>query len=778
MKVLILTALELEYSEVRKYLTNLTEVVNGDGTIYEIGKFPKIKMDFDIVLGQTGMGNELAAIETERAIKAFKPVIVFLIGIAGGIKDVKLGDVVVGNKIYSYEAGKADLTFLSRPDLGKLPYFIAQRIKAECRTKAWKEILNDNFDFNVLLGNICAGEKVVTSSKSALFKFIKEIYNDATAVELEGSGFIKAIYCNNNINSIVIRGISDLIDNKSDSDIKGYQTIAMENACRFGFYILEKLIVDKNLKESNQVELNYTLNFEANFNIDDKPKIDDLLNKIIKLTGDHSIKIEQVRFGSILLTLNGSIKGYEKLFELFHSDKLSNELLTLNGSIEGYEKLFELFNSDKLSNELGVNFKEIYLDNISTKSNSYPVWDAFIKASNAFEFEILNILLAKEITSSNNLCMSSNRETLSVLLEAQNKESLLQLIKLVKSKLEFKIEIRDSGIFSKKDFSNTLEHQGTRKRLIGTLKEKDSIIFKPEPIKEFATLDIESIDINSYIQEIFSKNGPDLEDYQFFYELVNQVKAEDVDSFRQKIASILNPDSLFGFCYTKPFGYSGDFFIIEKIYQHYLSKDERYRKWDKFFHSHGMVAALRNRISVAIKVFEKLNKKALGLRKDVLILGSGPGIETFEFFKQNPNNSLIFEMLDLDIRAIKYAKSKNRKYLNAISFHNANVIRFSPDKKFDLIWSAEFFDYFKSKHFMYLIQRYYEYLKDDGEMIIGNFNVENPSRRSLEIMCDLYFYHRSADELKQFAILSGIEESKIDVIQEPSGINLFLRVKK
>ena len=43
-------------------------------------------------------------------------------------------------------------------------------------------------------------------------------------------------------------------------------------------------------------------------------------------------------------------------------------------------------------------------------------------------------------------------------------------------------------------------------------------------------------------------------------------------------------------------------------------------------------------------------------------------------------------MLDLDKRAISYAKNKNRKYLNAMTFHNANVIRFTPDKKFDLIF--------------------------------------------------------------------------------------------
>jgi extracellular factor (EF) 3-hydroxypalmitic acid methyl ester biosynthesis protein len=291
-------------------------------------------------------------------------------------------------------------------------------------------------------------------------------------------------------------------------------------------------------------------------------------------------------------------------------------------------------------------------------------------------------------------------------------------------------------------------------------------------------MNIESIDLDAYIKGIFLKNGPDEEDYLEFFGLVDQVKAEDIDSFRRKIAPILNPNSLFGFSYTKPFGYSGDFFIIEKIYQHYVNPDEKYRKWDIFLHSAPAVIAVVNRKTLAIEIFEKLNAKSMGLQQDVMILGSGPVTETFEFFEKNTDNSLVFDLLDMDKRAITYAKSKNRKYLSKMTFHNRNVIRFTPEKKYDLIWSAGLFDYFKGKHFVFLLKKYYEYLKEDGELIIGNFNRENPSRRAMEILGDWFLYHRSPDELKQFAIQAGVEESKIDVFQEPLGVNLFLRVKK
>jgi len=58
----------------------------------------------------------------------------------------------------------------------------------------------------------------------------------------------------------------------------------------------------------------------------------------------------------------------------------------------------------------------------------------------------------------------------------------------------------------------------------------------------------------------------------------------------------------------------------------------------------------------------------MGLKQNVMILGSGPVSETHEFFEKNPDSPLEFDMLDLDKRAIAYAKTKNKKYLSSISF--------------------------------------------------------------------------------------------------------------
>src|SRR2546423_8303593 len=89
----ILTALPVEFRAVRAHLTNVQEETHPEGTIYKQGAFGGGERTWKIGLAQIGAGNPGAAFEIERAIAHFQPSVVLFIGVAGGLKDVKLGDV-------------------------------------------------------------------------------------------------------------------------------------------------------------------------------------------------------------------------------------------------------------------------------------------------------------------------------------------------------------------------------------------------------------------------------------------------------------------------------------------------------------------------------------------------------------------------------------------------------------------------------------------------------------------------------------------------------------
>lgn len=241
------TALPVEYMSARAHLRNLKEVRHDSGTIYEVGEFTGRSGGWQVALLQTGQGNPRAALEVERAITFFEPSHVFFLGIAGGLKDVRLGDVVAVTKAYGYEYGKADEEFKPRAEFGESTYAMIQEATFVARREGWlsRVRLSDPSDMfgerpRAFVGPIVAGEKLIASTSSSAYRFFKEHFSDALAVEMESYGFFRAVHANHNVQALVVRGISDMIDRKAEADGAGSQERASAHAAAFMFEVLAR----------------------------------------------------------------------------------------------------------------------------------------------------------------------------------------------------------------------------------------------------------------------------------------------------------------------------------------------------------------------------------------------------------------------------------------------------------------------------------------------------------------------------------------------------------
>ncbi|HKV59113.1 MAG TPA: hypothetical protein VJO32_12565, partial [Ktedonobacteraceae bacterium] len=247
-RAVILTAIELEFMAVREHL-NLDGIHEEEyhGSIYDRGNFAAHGRTWDVLIGQVGAGNSASAAAVERAVTYFDPEVILFVGVAGGVKDAQIGDVVAVTKAYGYESGKIhDTGFLVRPEVGMSSFRLVERAKAEARKKTWVQRIPGYAQISLpapraFVGPIAAGEKVIASTSNDLFQFLQKNYNDTLAVEMEGRGFLEAARANEHVQALIIRGISDLIDNKSKYDAQGSQEQAANHAAAFAFEVLAQL---------------------------------------------------------------------------------------------------------------------------------------------------------------------------------------------------------------------------------------------------------------------------------------------------------------------------------------------------------------------------------------------------------------------------------------------------------------------------------------------------------------------------------------------------------
>jgi nucleoside phosphorylase len=178
-------------------------------------------------------------------LSLFKPDFAFFVGIAGGLRDdLKLGDVVAASKVYGYESGKSGASFQPRPEAPPVSHEAEQRANAVVRDKTWqKRITPTPLTFpDAIVRPIAAGEKVLVSESSEDLKRVRATYTDAHAVAMEDHGFATAVRAHQSVCFAVVRGISDLIENKHEADRSGSHEIAARSAAAFAFEMLAGLL--------------------------------------------------------------------------------------------------------------------------------------------------------------------------------------------------------------------------------------------------------------------------------------------------------------------------------------------------------------------------------------------------------------------------------------------------------------------------------------------------------------------------------------------------------
>ncbi|MBC7530842.1 MAG: class I SAM-dependent methyltransferase [Oligoflexus sp.] len=258
--------------------------------------------------------------------------------------------------------------------------------------------------------------------------------------------------------------------------------------------------------------------------------------------------------------------------------------------------------------------------------------------------------------------------------------------------------------------------------------------------------------------------------------------------FRDELADYIFSAPFVARAFKKPFGYAGDFELMNHIYN---NEPIGTNLFGKCLHRAMLEApasvAVRNRAHFLHTWLADYIEKSPSKPLRILSVASGPARE-LQLLIENDHEKLgnvEFYLLDQDMKALRQARqdlqrlARKKGLKDPVKYINQairNIIEEGLEgEKFDLIYSAGLFDYFADPVAQAAAQKLYDGLKDDGCLIIGNFSSYNPTKFMMELLGDWYLRHRSEEKLvKMFSSIS----SKIKVESEPAGINLFTVIKK
>ena len=237
--------------------------------------------------------------------------------------------------------------------------------------------------------------------------------------------------------------------------------------------------------------------------------------------------------------------------------------------------------------------------------------------------------------------------------------------------------------------------------------------------------------------------------------------------------------------FRKPFGYAGDFKIIDDIYQNNPTTTGFVRLFDNYCMMSAISVAVRNRKEDFKRLLTRFIADRTGYKLRIMNLACGPCRELKEILSSDLDLfvNTTFDCYDQDDRAIKYAKKLLAGHSN-INFIRESAIRIAfrndifqlIDKKYDLIYATGLFDYFSERVGIALVTNLRKLLNPKGVLAISTMRdkYSNPSVHYMEWVADWNLVYRNEEEFKRIFINAGFVEDELEILYEQQGIMQYM----
>ena len=248
--------------------------------------------------------------------------------------------------------------------------------------------------------------------------------------------------------------------------------------------------------------------------------------------------------------------------------------------------------------------------------------------------------------------------------------------------------------------------------------------------------------------------------------------------------------------FTKPLGYAGDFEMINMVLERpYGGRTLFAKAVNRLILEAAPAVAHRNRIEMLRKLLDQEVERARLSQRPlkVLNIGCGPAKEVRDFIASSPYADLChMTLMDFSKEALDFAQ---RNALAKKAAHHSKIqldfveksidellresIAAARDKSvtkqaYDFVYCAGLFDYLTDSVCRRLIALFYEWLVPGGLLSVTNIHPANAARYFMEYLLEWNVIHRTEQELK----VLGTPEGEKEVIGDPTGVNIFLNIRK
>lgn len=258
--ICIITAVENETKSVRELPYKWKRVsINNDPSVYYRGEVTTVNSEkLSIITTTTNrMGMVPAAVVSAKLIMNFKPRYVFMVGICAGVKSKSsIGDLIIGDPIWSYESGKrtvdasGNICFLPSPhhinlDENLRENFLDLKFEKQIFEKIHNNYLDrkpDNIP-NLHVAPIGSGSAVISDS-SVITDIAGQQHREILGVEMEGYGLYYAskMTCSPSPAFVLMKSVCDYADEEKNDNYQNYSSYV---SCSFLDYFITNKIGEK-----------------------------------------------------------------------------------------------------------------------------------------------------------------------------------------------------------------------------------------------------------------------------------------------------------------------------------------------------------------------------------------------------------------------------------------------------------------------------------------------------------------------------------------------------